>query len=395
MRIIHFILGRCNPESANGVDRAVYLLSRSQAEAGHDVFLFSLTRKECIPVDGVEVRGFVPRLNPFALPRILTTAIEQVGPAIVHLHSVFIPQYIALAGWLRRRGIPYAISPHGGLAPAVLQKRGLQKAAFNRILARSFWKEAVFVHALSAVEVGHLERYGIKQPIVVAPNGLDPSQIPDLATLDNSYLGRLYPETKGKRVFLFLGRLDGQTKGLDLLLEAYAGARESLQQAVLVLVGPDWRGSRRKLERRVHELRLGDRVIFAGPRYGMDKFHMLAGCDVFVHPSRSEGLPFAVLEAFALQKPCLITETAGFGEFFRRCPAGLRIKPSVKALAEALRYFASLQRDDLRKMGLPARQAVLQEFCWERTVETLVTAYQTYGKRCEFRALPSERFEMS
>ena len=55
LRIAHFILGRCNPDSANGVDQAVYHFARTQAALGHPVAVFSLTEKPALPIPGVTV----------------------------------------------------------------------------------------------------------------------------------------------------------------------------------------------------------------------------------------------------------------------------------------------------------------------------------------------------
>ena len=64
MRIAHFCIGRCNPESANGVDKTVYYLSRAQATLGHDVAVFSLTEKSTLPIPGVMVRAYAPMRTP-------------------------------------------------------------------------------------------------------------------------------------------------------------------------------------------------------------------------------------------------------------------------------------------------------------------------------------------
>jgi len=56
MRIAHVLLGRCNPDSANGVDKTVYYLAHHQASLGSQVAVFSLTVKEPIPIPGAEVR---------------------------------------------------------------------------------------------------------------------------------------------------------------------------------------------------------------------------------------------------------------------------------------------------------------------------------------------------
>ena len=60
MRIAHVLLGRCNPDSANGVDKTVYHLARHQAALGAEVAVFSLTAKEPLTVfgDGSQTRSF-------------------------------------------------------------------------------------------------------------------------------------------------------------------------------------------------------------------------------------------------------------------------------------------------------------------------------------------------
>jgi glycosyltransferase involved in cell wall biosynthesis len=376
MRAVHFHVGRCHPDGPGAVEKAVYHLSRSQAARGHDVSLFSITQEELQTVEGVQVKAFPPVSGLFALPTPLTQAIEELQPAIVHLHSAFVPQNIALAGWLRSKHLRYVVSPHGELAPAVLKKKELLTMVFDGLLAGPLWTGAAFVHALNPIEAEQLRLCQIKRPIVVAPYGIDPDQVPDLATLDRAYLRHLYPQAKGKRVFMTLGRLAPVVKGLDLLLEAWFRAREALQDAVLVVVGPDCRGYRSELERHARELHLDDRVIFVGPKYGKEKFKMLAGCDVFVQPSRSEGMPFAPLEALAVEKPCLITHAVGFRDLFERHAVGLRTEASVDGIAGGLRYFAASSKNTLSQVGKEAREAVLKEFPWSRTADILWDAYR-------------------
>ena len=100
MRIAHLSLGRCNPDSANGVDQVVYHLSRSLAALGVTVAVFQLTSKRPIPIPGVEVRCYAPARLPFGVPRGLRTDLGRWRPDLVHLHSVFAPANAALASWL-------------------------------------------------------------------------------------------------------------------------------------------------------------------------------------------------------------------------------------------------------------------------------------------------------
>src|SRR5512147_812336 len=101
MRVAHFFPGHCDPESANGVDKAVYHLSKAQAASGHTVAVLELTSKAPIAIPGAEVRSYAPRRFPLSLPKKLLGDLGQWKPDLVHLHSSFVPVNAALAAWLR------------------------------------------------------------------------------------------------------------------------------------------------------------------------------------------------------------------------------------------------------------------------------------------------------
>ena len=375
MRIVHFVVGRCNPDSANGVDRSVFNLSKHQAALGHDVAVFSFTPKPPLTIPGVAVRCFAPSRIPFVLPRQLLGAVIEFRPDVVHLHSVYVPANASLARWLASRRLPYVVTPNGGLHPAVMRRRRLPKTLYRISVELPFLNGAGFVHAVADAEGEAIRNYGVCVPIVTAPNGLDPAEVP--SSCDPEFLSRRFPIVRGKRVLLFLGRLAPFHKGLDLLLQGFN--RSQLTDAVLVLVGPDWRGSRAALEHLSRELGVQDRVVFAGPAYGCDKFALLAGADIFVHLSRWEGVSLAVLEAAAMGKPCLLTPAADpCGMVARHC-AGFVVPPEVNPIADGLRRALESPPDVLRAMGSRARRMIEEEFDWDKIAEKVVTAYEDHA----------------
>jgi glycosyltransferase involved in cell wall biosynthesis len=375
MKIAHFLTGRCNPDSANGIDKTVYYLSQAQAALRHEVAVFSLTTKPPLLIPGVMVRTGQPQSLPFMLPRALFTDLLDWQPDIVHMHSVYIPEHASVAHRLRSWGIPYVVTPNGGLSPYVLRRRRHLKWPYKRFCELPCLNRAAFVHAVA--DADDIAQYGVQSPIVTAPNGIDISHVP--AAPQRELLVSRFPQARGKLVFLFLGRLDLLHKGLDLLLEGLALAR--LEEAILILIGPDWQGGRQALEQLARQLGVATQVVFADPAYGVEKFDLLAGADVFVHPSRWEGLPFSILEATALAKPCLVTPSAdpcGQLTFYR---GGITVQPDAKSVACGLRRFAELSAAELEAMGKNARLMVATEFTWESTAQTLVQAYITYATR--------------
>lgn len=376
MRVAHLIYGRCNPESANGVDKAVYHLSRYQAALGAEVAVFSLTRKEPLPIPGVEVRA-VPQPRGGGLgtrwphaPRVLLENLLGWKPDIVHFHSVHIGPFIALGRILRSRGVRYVVTPHGGFAPGRLERIGVEVRTYIRLLEKPYLEGAHFVHAVSRNDAEGLKTLGIHARIAEVPNGIDLATVPQ--EVDAGLLRRRYPALEGKRVFLFLGRLDPAPKGLDLLLEGFAQAEAD--DAALVLVGPDRRGSTAWLQSRAEALGLGDRVIFAGPAYGQEKWAYLAGMDVFVHTSRSEGSPFSVLEALAMGKSVLASTAADPEGKIGRQGAGLTVPPTSEDVAEAISYLSGLSPEELMGMGRQAR-ALAEEYDLRRIARRLLEVY--------------------
>lgn len=145
-------------------------------------------------------------------------------------------------------------------------------------------------------------------------------------------------------------------KGHDLLLEAAARLpSEPAWRLLFVGDGPE----RDALSRRVDELGLRHRVDLLGQR--TDVPALLSDADVAVLPSRSEGLPNAVLEAMAHSIPVVATAVGGVPGLLRAGGGILVPANDASALADAL---ARLLRDpDLRRqMGDEGRAEVARTY---------------------------------
>jgi glycosyltransferase involved in cell wall biosynthesis len=375
MRIVHFSIGRCNPDSANGVDKAIFYLSKAQAALGNPAAVFALTAKEPIPIPGVVVRGYAPVSSAFGLPRQLLADLAQWQPGVVHLHSIYSPPNTALASWLYRHGFSYVVTPHRGLSSYVSWRRWYLKIPYKYLFELPMLNRAAFVHAVS--DENSIRAYGVRAPVVVAPNGIDLASIP--SDRPETPFDSLLPQAQGKLVFMFIGRLDPFYKGLDLLLKGFALAR--LQDSILVLVGPDYRNQGRSLRAMAQRLGIGAQVVFFGPAYGRSKYDLLSGADVFVLCSRSEGMPLSVLEAASCSKPCMVSSSANPAGMVERFRAGIVVQPNVMSIAEGFTRMKQVPETKLGEMGRNARIMVENEFSWGKTAETLVEAYSNYARR--------------
>jgi glycosyltransferase involved in cell wall biosynthesis len=122
-------------------------------------------------------------------------------------------------------------------------------------------------------------------------------------------------------------------KGLELLLDAFAVVAPDLRNCTLEVGGP---GDAAPFERRARRLGIAERVRFRGLVSDVDSF--LAGCDLLVVPSRVEGSPNVLLEAFAHGVPVLATRVGGTEELVTDGEDGWLVPPDdVAALTRALR----------------------------------------------------------
>jgi glycosyltransferase involved in cell wall biosynthesis len=134
----------------------------------------------------------------------------------------------------------------------------------------------------------------------VLPNGVE---IPDIDNLDASYLYDELPLTKDTNVLACVARLHEQ-KDHDTLLNAFAKLLDEHPHTKLVLCGD---GPRKKgLQRLADKLGIAESVLFLGRRSDINE--ILKITDVFVLPSRFEGMSNALLEAMAMARPCVVSD---------------------------------------------------------------------------------------
>jgi glycosyltransferase involved in cell wall biosynthesis len=163
---------------------------------------------------------------------------------------------------------------------------------------------------------------------------------------------------------LFTGRLVYQ-KGLDLLLEALSDLGDLTWRLTIVGDGPELV----PLMEQAQSLGLDDQVDFVGwkSRRALNAYYQQA--NLFVFPSRHEGMPNALLEAMSSGLPAIATDIAGNQELVVDGKNGFLVPSGdVDALKKALRTLISQQT--LRtEMGRAARQHILDSYSWQATAQ--------------------------
>ena len=173
------------------------------------------------------------------------------------------------------------------------------------------------------------------------------------------------PASSPQLTLLCVGRLS-EEKGQALLLEAVASLSAQGVRAQLHLVGdgPD----RKWLESYAQQLSISPNVIFEGWLDQSRLMALYAGTDVFVLSSLAEGIPMVLMEAMALEKPCVAPRIAGIPELIEHDVDGLLFAVAdIQDLTEKIR---ALQSIELRqRLGKQAREKVLRDYDMSRNTD--------------------------
>jgi glycosyltransferase involved in cell wall biosynthesis len=166
---------------------------------------------------------------------------------------------------------------------------------------------------------------------------------------------------------------DSPIKGLDILLDALKLINLQCFPVHLIVIGVD--PERSTLPDRAARLGLCGRVHWTGI---MDNgWKILNAADVYVQPSRSEGLPLTILEAMSLKLPIVATKVGGIPEVVVDGETGYLARCADPAsLAVALEKMLC-QPYSWKSMGEAGYLRYLHHFRGDNSIKTLVKDY--YG----------------
>ncbi len=270
--------------------------------------------------------------------------LEQNTPDIVYVSMLKHDAYVTVDVG-RRLGFPVVLRPEGAGATGDLAWQSWGRFG-AKIGERTRRADAVV--AISKAIKEELRKAGYETSRVVElPNGVP---VPE----------RPWNRREGWRDApraAFVGRLATE-KGLDTLVAAWPTVRQSYPGARLVLVGD---GPRRPvLEDQVRRLGLAEAVEFAG-RVD-DAGPWLRQSDLFVLPSREEGMSIALLEAMALGVPLVASSIPGNRKLVIDRKHGRLAPPNDPAALASAILGQWAEFDRAIHMGRAARSRVRQSY---------------------------------
>jgi glycosyltransferase involved in cell wall biosynthesis len=219
--------------------------------------------------------------------------------------------HVSSACWsvLVGKGRPYGLEVVNDPREVVLHAGGLP--AVRHLLASTAAKQLA-AQCLGGSAVSYVTEKTLQERYPPAPGAVVASY--SSVDLAESFFAKPKTATRAQRKrILTVAPLHHMIKGVDILLRALSQSLGMGTDAQLVVVGEG--RCKRRLQTMAGALGIAERVVFAGETSGPDgTIPFFDETDLFVLPSRSEGLPRSLVEAMARGLPCVATNVGGIPE---------------------------------------------------------------------------------
>lgn len=360
MKILHIIGGISR--NSGGPARSSQGLVAALYRAGVDAWIYSFDGAEpwidgvrrYVPFEGGQVRQLTPRdLTKFDT---------------VHLHGLWDLRLHRVVRECVLHSIPYVLSPRGMLEPWSLKQKWLKKRFARWLYQDKDLRDATALHATAVSEAEQFRRLGLKNPVIISPNGINiPAKMPIITR-----------EATSPRRALFVSRMHPK-KGVLELVESWARVRPQNWQCELVYTcnGDFERNYEQKVKLRIRELHLDDAFILTGALMDDDKWMAYARADLFVLPTYSENFGIVVAEALYAGLPVITTIGTPWEEL-KTCNCGWWIPPTVDALSDTL--ATATTSPELASMGARGHALAMEKYTWDNVCKTIIGGYTNFYK---------------
>ena len=277
--------------------------------------------------------------------------------SLIHAHAA-LPCGHAAALVARDLGVPFVVTVHG--RDVFSSRNGGLAGPWRKRVCKEVYGSAARVICISEKVQEDLFS-GVHCRSFIVHNGVDTNMFSPS------------PSQETNPVVLSVGNLI-PAKGHETLLRAVAAlrGRHPLLRCQIIGVGPE----RQRLENLARQLGIADRVEFLGRQSRAAVANAMQDCSVFALPSIYEGLGCVYLEAMATGKPAIGCTGQGIAGVITSGKDGWLVQPDdTEELTNALHQL--LSDSALRnRVGLAARQVVLDNFTLQHQAERLAQIYE-------------------
>ena len=373
------------PVGGGGANACMYL-ARQYAMAGHEVHIITvwfggLSENETISDYGehiyinrlpakrtnkehcgfAEMLDFLIKARKYADSKV-ASAIKENRPFDICQIFFGIPSGPVGLYLKRKYSLPYVIRFGGGDIPGFQDRFAFVYKLIGPAI-KIIWKRADALVANSVGLKSLAQDFCDRYPIRVFPNGVDTDTFCPLNDRDFS----------GNHIeLLFVSRLI-ERKGLQYVIPYLHEIETSSGRKIhLTIVGDGpYRGT---LQTMAEESGVSSLITFEGQKDKSELLPYYQSGDIFVFPSKKEGMPNAVLEAMACGLPIVMSPCQGSSELIDE--NGVISAPDPTKFKESLIDVTSADNEELKQMSHCSRQRAQYLFLWKSVAERYLELFK-------------------
>lgn len=373
MKICHITHGRVNPDGDNGVTRTVYNLNSYLNKNDFKSVIYSFDDRQKIVEEftrdeNTKIKLF-PRASIFNRNQMADfISSDDFDFDVVHIHLMWFRDKLPVLKQLNKKKVPYIITAHGAYAPNLVNS--LKKKLSLLTEEGRYIRDASKIHALCNEEKFYLRQYGFKNHIKVIPNGI--GSLEKLAV--SKAKAECSPYTNGKLNLSWIGRIRPD-KNVYGLIEAISRLDDKTLSLIhLNIIGDGDKNYVSELKKYLELNGLSQFVTFHGGKYGHEKYLYLYHSDLYVQPSFSEGISFAILDAMACQLPMILSRQTNMTYYFNR-NFYVMTEPFADDLASNIRSLIS-NPQKMASLKNTLVNVVDELFSWDELVFDYASMYK-------------------
>lgn len=361
MNLLH--IGHITENKSNGINVVVpqHIINQSKIE-GVNVALLNISRDEKglnnIKHFSSDIQGnhFLDKLKaPFN------------KPDLVIFHGIYYIKFIKIYKILIKNNIPYIIIPHGSLVKKAIKTHAIKKYTAHLLMFNKFIKNSKAIQFLTE---GEKENSIFSKKGIVLPNGFyfGSNEFKKNKQLDNINI-------------IFIGRKNRIHKGLDLLMKAINKKKDFLikNNVKFFIIGPDRIRTNAYINRMIEKNKVENIVENLDAVYGIEKEKILTNGDIFVHTSRCEGLPTAVVEAMIYKMPILVTRGTNMYEIAKDKQCGWGAENNVKSISQQFDKIIE-EKNKIKEYGENAYKYAKENYEWTKVAKESINIYRNLIK---------------
>lgn len=345
------------------------------SSAGHEIAF--LEEQENIEIHAVDMTRTISPLKDLKSAYQLFKFIKKEKPFIVHTHTPKAGTLGMLAA--RLAGVPNRLHTVAGLP--LLEANGAKRKLLNLVEKITYGNATmVLPNSLGLLKIIKDHRFTSDKKLKIigkgSSNGIDTNYFKK-SNIDISQKLKLKQQLgifDDDFVFIFVGRLV-RDKGINELISAFRLISKNKENIKLLLVGPLETDLDPLNAKTLREIENNKNIIPLGWQTDVRPYFAIATALVF--PSYREGFPNSVLQACAMELPCIVTDINGCNEIITNNKNGLIVQPKAKEeLQNAMQYFID-NPVKTKLFAASARPNIITNYKREVVWEELLKLYKS------------------